>query len=518
MKRNLHLIIFFTISFASLAFAQTAITITEARAIDAEGALILQDESIILEGKVIGPNFRPGGQTFILFDVQADIGITVFSIDTDLGYSATDNDNIRVTGSLTQFNGLAEIEPTSIEILAPGGPNPSVIATTTLGENTESKLVRYENATLVDPSQWENSGSFNVDVTNGTTTIQVRIDSDTDISGRSVPMGTFDITGIGGQFDGETPFDSGYQLFPRSSDDIDPFDDGSGGGGDPNYTVVTLEALRNNTAEGTPSMEGETVEVSATVYGVNLRDNGLQFTVINDNNVGVSIFNNEFDFGYAVNEGDGVTVQGTVAHFNGLTQVVADSVWRISENNRLVSPRAVTQLDESTESSLIEFNVSDVTDPAAWAGDGSSFNIEFLDSSNNPFTVRIDNNTFWANQAYPSPVGLICRGIGGQFDGSSPHDEGYQILPRYEADLFDIFLSTYNLTDITVSIYPIPADNFLRVSADNRISGITVHDLSGTALLHSQETQLDISSLGSGAYILQVQTEKGTAFRKLVKN
>ena len=56
---------------------------------------------------------------------------------------------------------------------------PTVV--TALGENTESELIKFENATIVDPSQWSGGSGYSVDITNGTDTIVMRIDADTDI-------------------------------------------------------------------------------------------------------------------------------------------------------------------------------------------------------------------------------------------------------------------------------------------------------------------------------------------------
>ena len=62
--------------------------------------------------------------------------------------------------------------------------------------------------------------SSNVTVTDATGTVTLRIDSDTEIDGTPTPAGTFSVTGVVGQFDTSAPFDSGYQLFPRTLADI----------------------------------------------------------------------------------------------------------------------------------------------------------------------------------------------------------------------------------------------------------------------------------------------------------
>src|SRR5262249_37665096 len=46
------------------------------------------------------------------------------------------------------------------------------------------------------------------------------IDKDTNIGGTTTPAGTFSVVGVLGQFDSSSPFDSGYQLLPRSLADV----------------------------------------------------------------------------------------------------------------------------------------------------------------------------------------------------------------------------------------------------------------------------------------------------------
>ncbi|MBT8190875.1 MAG: hypothetical protein KJO29_10645, partial [Bacteroidia bacterium] len=171
-----------TLSFFNVT-SQQQVSIAEARENDPEGLPVLEAQIVEVNGIVIGPNFRPAGLTFVLHDATDNVGITVFSIDENLGYDVTDGDELTVVGEISQFNGLCEIIPTAITVISQGNPLPAATTVTELNENTESNLIRFENATLVDPMQWDLSGSFNVDITDGVNTIQMRIDSDIDISG-----------------------------------------------------------------------------------------------------------------------------------------------------------------------------------------------------------------------------------------------------------------------------------------------------------------------------------------------
>ena len=182
-----------------------------------------------VKGVVYGNDLRGGpGPNGLLFTIiDGNTGISVYSFLDTLGYTVQEGDEVEVQGTVGHFNGLAYMESLDTIILLNGGmppapPKPATVVTS-LGENTESDLVRLENVMLAFPTQWQTSGSFNVDVTTGgTDTIRVRIDGNNGFGGLTTPTGMFNITGIGGQFDnGSAPLDSGYQLLPRRPSDID---------------------------------------------------------------------------------------------------------------------------------------------------------------------------------------------------------------------------------------------------------------------------------------------------------
>ena len=500
--------------------SQTQFSIRDARSSDANGVLTNLGTEVIIEGKAIGTNYNPGGQTFAIFNAQDGIGISVFSLDDDLGYTFTANDNLRITGTIDQFRGLAQIAATAIEVLPAGGPDVEPLPTTVLDENTESALVTFRNASVVNPDDWLTTGigsGFNVQLTNGTETITIRIDDDVDIAGMQVPTGTFDVTGLGGQFDPEEPLDEGYQLLPRSVADINPYNTG-GGTGEPVYNQVTMPDIRVNDSNGLPSLLDELVEVTATVYGLNRRGEGLQFTMIDDNNVGVGIFDFDSDFGYTVTEGDMITVQGTVGHFNGLTQITPDTIMMLSSDNPLVNPRFVDLLDESTESSLIEIQPSNVEDEAQWLGDGGNFNVNFLNQNGDILLVRIEDQTDLSTIPFQGSFGTAYKGIGGQFDTDDPRDEGYQLLPRSIDDITFI-LSNENIYQGEISIYPNPIESFVTIEAEEEVHSVGIFDLQGRSLINSfNQDRVDVSALVSGSYMMVVYFDETIYTQKIFVN
>ena len=173
-----------------------------------------------ITGVVYGGNLRPSGLQFTLIDPTDGIG--VFNFSGVSGYTVTEGDSIAIIGEITQFNGLTQIQPDSIEYFSGGHTLKTPTIVTTLNEATESDLIGMECFWMIDTTQWTGSGSgFNVDITNGADTVVMRIDADVDLYSMPVPTaGKFNLVGIGSQYDSSSPYDDGYQIIPRYSADI----------------------------------------------------------------------------------------------------------------------------------------------------------------------------------------------------------------------------------------------------------------------------------------------------------
>jgi len=138
-------------------------------------------------------------------------------------------DFIVVTGVIENYNGKAEIVPADvadITIISQGNLLPAAQEVTIAEflanpESYESEILRIMTATIFDGT-WPNSGSdANLTITDiSDTTVTMRVDKDTDVDEGMEPQGTFELTGISGQYDSSDPYDSGYQILPRFYSDI----------------------------------------------------------------------------------------------------------------------------------------------------------------------------------------------------------------------------------------------------------------------------------------------------------
>jgi plastocyanin len=207
---------------------------------------------------------------------------------------------------------------------------------------------------------------------------------------------------------------------------------------DNDYTVGSIAtATIDGNGDTRPDAMGSKMELTGIVYGVNLQPSGISMTIIDENDVdaGINVFKSSGNFGYTVAEGDKVTVRGTIGLYNGLTQIAADTLWQISAGNSLHPATVITALDETAESKLVRFERVWLTNVAQWPASGSNASVTVTDGTNN-FVIRIDADTDIDGSTAPLATDTLqITGLGAQFDSSSPYDSGYQLNPRYLADI-----------------------------------------------------------------------------------
>ncbi|HON55536.1 MAG TPA: endonuclease, partial [bacterium] len=143
-------------------------------------------------------------------------------------YQSTQSTNIpegakvRVTGTISQYYGLLQLENPQITIIDTGNvqPEPIILTLSELsanGELYEGQLVKIERVKIVSgqfptqPNYWQN-----LTINDGTDNFTLRIEStNPDIWDKPTPTKEFNVIGIVNQYDGSSPYTSGYQLIPR---------------------------------------------------------------------------------------------------------------------------------------------------------------------------------------------------------------------------------------------------------------------------------------------------------------
>lgn len=476
---------------------------------DSTGMIINPNLFSYIEGTVYGINYNKKGLQFVLSGAN-NRGIWIYSNSKDFGYTVKEGDKVALWGKLDQYYGLEQIKPDSVVFLEGDTLlyDPEIV--TKMDESTEGQLITIKNVHLINYLKWTNTGTgFNVDVTNDTDTFAIRIDADTDIFGKPAPIGTFNITGLGGQYDKVKPLFDGYQLLPRYISDIDPYEAEA-------YPFKTIGEVTGTDDEGVGTSLGQLCELRGVVYGVNLRPNGLQFTIIDQLKNGIGVFSSSENFGYEVTEGDFISIKGKISQYNGLLQIIPDTLNLISQDESLYPPYIVTTLDENTESQLITIKNCKLKNISDWKGDGSSFNVTFTNGTDD-FKMRIDNDVDLSTSAAPD-YSFNLTGIGSQYDPSKPYTEGYQIMPRYASDI-EKLTNIIEFEDNDIQVFPNPVSEFVSINTNGKkFHKIIVFSSTGIKEIEIPfKSKINTNRLLPGIYNLMLIGEREIVVKKLLK-
>lgn len=188
-------------------------------------------------------------------------------------------DSITATGELLEFSGLLELSPTtSVVNHGPSVlPQPQTIPFSSGTEALESQLVRFDNVTFVQTGNFA-TGNSTVQVSNGTSTFDVRVNESTNIDGTAIPTGPISIVGLLGQFN------ANYQIIPRNLLDIFPY---VAPAREINVKVNGSTVLNNDTyIVGTTAATTVTIE-NTGVSSLSL--SGVSFTGANASEFGINL-------------------------------------------------------------------------------------------------------------------------------------------------------------------------------------------------------------------------------------
>lgn len=194
--------------------------------------------TVTIAGQLIGEALSSqvgltGGAQFSIVDESSATTLRIpRALYTTLGSNLVQGNLITVVGTMGQNNGLGQFTATQVlGVESSIAARPLPIDVTTITEFHEAKLIRV--IAQIDSTNWNpaggNQNGFNVNATIAGAVVVVRIYSNvatlfggnfTQKFGNDEKIKTFTITGIGGQFDGSAPFNSGYQIVPYSLSDF----------------------------------------------------------------------------------------------------------------------------------------------------------------------------------------------------------------------------------------------------------------------------------------------------------
>ncbi|WP_407271237.1 DUF6359 domain-containing protein [Radiobacillus sp. PE A8.2] len=326
------------------------VTIAEARAASI-------GSEVVVEGVVTSTPGSYGGKNFYVQDMTG--GLYVY---TTLDEGLKIGDEVRLSGTTDEYNGLFELKPTIMEKTGAGPVVPAKQLTPAqLGEAVEGQLAVVKGATISDLEE-KSYGSIEFTATKDGETVSVYVDNRTGLKFLDFAFENGDVVDITGII---TDYKGTYELNPRMAEDIEAAE------------TVNMKTV----VEARAAAAGEEVTVQGVVT-VKAGDT----TFIQDETAGIAIYGSEI----AASVGDKVQITGTTKDYNGLRELVDFGVTLVEASVGTPAPKSVnsTELGEDLEGQLVtiaditvdsdagygEFNASDAT--GTFVIDNSAFSIE----------------------------------------------------------------------------------------------------------------------------------------------
>ena len=522
-------------------------TIAEARK-DEDNDLIadysVSGDTLMISGIVTSPNLQKTNTAYFIQDATA--GIEIFytglpAVEFAIG------DSVSVIGTVEQYHGLVEFAPltkdsTSLIVLKHGlaVPAPKKITLSQFAaspESYEGTLIRID-ALSKTSGTWPAAGSgASIYVTNKaeSDTVQIYINSGTNIGGTEEPAYPVNLIGIGGQYSSGTTVDGGYEIFPRMAGDIYST---------PEIPVATIaEAKKDDDSDLIPdhSVTGDTLMITGVITSPNLQASNTAF-FIQDATGGIEVFKynlSETEF----TMGDSVFAIGTVLQYHGLTEfspltLDAENLGIIKSGATMPAPMNITVEEYAADPEYYEGMLVKVDSlykaDGSWPAESSSSSL-YLSNSAQTDTVQIYmpsilNIGAKAEPDYPVSV----TGIGAQYSSGTTVNNGYEIIPRDTADIQKIIIVGVDGTEgraYTFQLYQNYPNPFnpatiikFELPASQKVE-LTVFDILGRKVktLYNSEAPAGIttinfnaSNLASGMYIYTIRTKNAVLTKKLM--
>ncbi|HEY1912115.1 MAG TPA: lamin tail domain-containing protein, partial [Vicinamibacterales bacterium] len=436
----------------SLGYFSGVTPIASLHAETAKGEPLYNGYAARIQGTVTASGFTPGTNDDYVQDATAAINV-YRSTDTPTGFTSTAPGQVVEVSGRINFNGgrlrldLTEsVEKTSspygiLVLSSAAAPTPAATTIAALNANPESlegKFVSLSNVKIVSgtiPTTPQSNDTF-VTVSDATGSFSMKIDHHTDVAGFT-PASPFTLVGILQQDDYLRPFDSGYNVTPRSRVDLGA----AAPAPTPLVTIAEARIDQINNVDSTPGVDfvpdrlNQIVRIHGVVSTIDFRGgNGIEYYV-QDGTGGVDLFNTATNFGpFAI--GDRVEAVGTITQFFGLTEITVSSMSLLS-HDAAPAARVITLAQlaagggEAFEGQLVKVAGVRITS-GSFPALNSSATVTIADATGTA-QLYIDSDTDIDGTATPNGS-LTVTGVVGQH-ASTTLDNGYQIIPSALTDI-----------------------------------------------------------------------------------
>ena len=403
------------------------LTIAEAK-VDADNDFVpdLLNLIVSIKGVISSPNYGSHSQ-YYLQDETA--GIVLYSSSIDLALNI--GDEVQITGEITQYRGISQIEPATAEDVLVLSTNNKLAAKKIkipeISEPNEALLVQVDSVWLVDVTQWPTEGrNGNVDITDGVDTTYIFIDKETDLDGWTPPTGMINLIAVVDQYTSATPPNTGYSLRGTLQEHFVELM--------PILTIAEAKADTNN--DFVPDLLDSVVTIKGIINSPNYGYNTQYY--LQDETAGIVLYSGSVPL--TLKMGDEVQITGKITQYRGISEIepaTAEDVKVLSSDN-FVKPKIITipQMDESVEALLVQMDSVWIVDMSQWPATGKNGNVDITDGKDTTY-IFIDKETDLDGWMPPSGKMTIIAVID-QYTQSIPPNDGYSLRGTIKEHFIDL--------------------------------------------------------------------------------
>lgn len=284
------------------------------------------------------------------------------------------------------------------------------------------------------------------------------------------------------------------------------------------FTVTSLQAVADIASLRAGTI-GNVYQITGEVVVTFVTGNSRNQIFIEDATGGMLIDDNSGTITTVFNNGDGITgLQGQLGEFANVMQFVPSvDPGAASSTGNSITPQTVTVNDIINNFDMYESELVTIADVTFADGNGtatfdSGQNYDISDVSGGPLAFRTNYpNDNMAGETIPSTATTITV-IAGEYFGTP------QVYPRSP----DEVLSINNPNAIaSFSVYPNPTSTgFVNItSSSSETISVSVYDVLGKQVINKatvSNNRLDVSTLNTGVYIMNISQNDASVTKKLV--
>lgn len=200
--------------------------------VDSNGTLVHEGQQVIVNGTVIVPpkvySYNTSSGPVLKFYIEGvDGGVQIFGFLNYSKLNLTEGDYISVRGTITQYNGEAEVKVSDLRYikyinhtdpLTPEEVSTGIFSNWSNAERIEGTLVKIEG-TVTD--KYVGSTFVKITVDDGSGGVVVFIRNSWGINTTNISKGdNISVIGIVSQYDSSSPYTESYEILPRYQSDI----------------------------------------------------------------------------------------------------------------------------------------------------------------------------------------------------------------------------------------------------------------------------------------------------------